>query len=402
MERTCDTLQPWFTEKTNCPFNSLRSLQHRACSIVYGTTGMPKVYWKDRVNWTSMLYKGTEINLEHVRNVCENTETEMLHLSEDKVLLGLDLRVDYKDVVEDLTNRDVGYSFLSDRRNEAFQDWTILLKAILDNPAQHARFLHVDHQRKEVVWNTKELKEWLSNYAQLNLLSLLRSEMLGGAPGRATELTAMLKENSETQSAKNVAFLDKYLSIIRMYHKGSNLTGQDKLLPHAVDGFTSDIMVQDLALARPFAEMAIHICYPEDKDLKLMYQQSLFVNHKRLFTTEDLTDIMKKYTLPMIGLGLGVSDWRHISITWKGKLCSEVVALYEGCFEGDTADVLQAGHNRGTEDRIYGLSGDAGLGAAEDLLPKFLKASTKWQTVHKQVPGKKDRLLMILPQSELR
>jgi hypothetical protein len=132
--------------------------------------------------------------------------------------------------------------------------------------------------------------------------------MLGGAPGRVTKLTAMQKENTEIQSAKNVAFLNKYLTIICIYHKGTNLVGQDKFLPHTIDAFTSNMMVQDLAVVRPFTELAVHLCHPDNKDLKQIYWQNLFVKCTDLFTTDDIMDIMKKYTLPVIGLGLSVSD----------------------------------------------------------------------------------------------
>lgn len=53
----------------------------------------------------------------------------------------------------------------------------------------------------------------------------------------------------------------------------------------------------------------------------------------------------------------------------------------------DDVDALQAGHTRATENRIYGLSPQSLAGAAEDILPLFLEASTKWQKCCKAMPG---------------
>ncbi|KAG6369854.1 hypothetical protein JVT61DRAFT_13414 [Boletus reticuloceps] len=53
--------------------------------------------------------------------------------------------------------------------------------------------------------------------------------------------------------------------------------------------------------------------------------------------------------------------------------------------ETENVDALQAGHTRGTENHIYGLSTHSLAGTAEDVLPLFLQASTSWQE-HCKVP----------------
>ncbi|KAG1787230.1 P-loop containing nucleoside triphosphate hydrolase protein [Suillus plorans] len=89
----------------------------------------------------------------------------------------------------------------------------------------------------------------------------------------------------------------------------------------------------------------------------------------------------------MLGFGLGVNSWRHVSTTFKRKLGRFAEDLSEDD-EQDTVEALEASHNRSTENRIYGLSPDALAGAPEDLLPlSFLQASTNWQLVMHTVPG---------------
>ncbi|KAG2743923.1 P-loop containing nucleoside triphosphate hydrolase protein [Suillus brevipes Sb2] len=152
--------------------------------------------------------------------------------------------------------------------------------------------------------------------------------------------------------------LGKNLMMLRTYHKSGALFGMDKLIPHSIDGVTADLVIQDLALTRPFAEVAAHICYSDRPAVKEMYQTNLFVNNRKLFSTDQLTATMARVSIPFLGFGLGVNSWRHISTTFKRKL---------GRFAEDFPDAL--------------------AGGPEDLLPLFLQASTNWQLVMHTVPG---------------
>ncbi|KAG1738942.1 hypothetical protein EDB19DRAFT_1981214 [Suillus lakei] len=82
----------------------------------------------------------------------------------------------------------------------------------------------------------------------------------------------------------------------------------------------TDIMIQDLALTRPFTEVAAHICYPDNPVIKDMYRSHLFINHQNLFNTDQLSATMSRHSIPFLSSGLGVNSWHHISTTYKCKL----------------------------------------------------------------------------------
>ncbi|KAG2110465.1 hypothetical protein BD769DRAFT_1674624 [Suillus cothurnatus] len=379
-EAACNAIQTWFTEKTNSPFSRIRSLQHRASAIAYSTMSLPRVWWLDRHSWHEMLYEGNRIHIDRLRQMFALTEEQIVELWEKKVLVGLSTRVTYQDIADDNTNHDVGYSFLSDRRNACFADRDRFLKALTGEKELFSRFAVI--RNGQLIWNIGTLMGWLRDYAEFQKLVLARCEMLSGAPGRGTELTAMTYRNTKARAG----LISKNLTMLRTYHKSGALSGMDKLIPHSIDGVTADLIIQDLALTRPFAEVAAHICYPDRPVIKEMYQTHLFVNNHKLFTTDQLTATMARVSIPVLGFGLGVNSWRHISTAFKRKLGRFAEDLLEDD-EQDTVEALQAGHNRSTENRIYGLSPDALAGAPEDLLPLFLQASTNWQLVMRTVPG---------------
>jgi hypothetical protein len=379
----CDAVQHWFTEKVESPYGSLRSLQHRASAIAYATTGLPRIWWTDQREWTSMLYTGTPIHLNQLKTIFINMEKAVVDVWEEKVLRGLKIQIKYNHITEDLTNKAVGYSFLSDASNPYFKDRDRLLQAILADSQQRDHFSLIDESSGTLIWKRTALRRWLMDYAEFQGIQLARVEMLSGGPSRGTELTAMNYCTTPTRG-RNLHMLGDHLAILREYHKSGALSGVDKLIPHGLDAVTMDLMIQDLAIARPFAEIAIHLC-SDQVDVQLLYRHRLFVAYMKEFTTDDLSSIMSRFSIPILGMKMGVNAYRHIHTGWRRKLCGEALELLDGD-NFNTIGALQAGHQRSTENRIYGRSPDA-LAGSEDVLPLYLEASVRWQVLMEVVPG---------------
>ncbi|KAI6009129.1 hypothetical protein EDC04DRAFT_2610721 [Pisolithus marmoratus] len=352
----CMDLENFFVEKRCYTFAHLRSLQHRASSLAYDTMSLPQVWWTDTRTWKSMLFRGEQVDFADICKVFEQTEARLVQIWEEVILMGQDIRVEYDRIADDLVSKDVGYSFLSDARNPQLTHWDQLLRKFLQDEDIFSHFAMI--RENAIVWNRSTLQAWLRSYAELQSLLLLRAQMLSGAPTRGTELTAMTYRNTQARPTRNLVVLGKHVSLLCQYLKTTALTGKDKLIPHALDGITSDILVQDLALARPFAEVAARACFPDKPEV---------------------VDL-----LPILHFGLTIGSWRHIQTAWKCKLGCAVEDIIEMDTE-DNVEALQAGHSRSTENRVYGISIEALAGAAEDVLPAYLNASMEWQR-HCQVP----------------
>src|SRR6266478_9281903 len=282
MEDAAEALEKWYTEKVESTFNPLRSLMHRASAISYLTMSLPRIWWSDWKTYRSMLYKGDKVEFSSIVKAMQGMEAAAVELWAAKVMCGTGLRVNYgSEIVDDLSNVAVGYSFVVDPRNKSLQHHsTKLVAAILNNPELRQKFIvgH-DPETREPVWNKPILRTWLYDYAKFEAIQLCRVEMTGGAPGRGTELAAMNMCNTRTRSKRNLCMLGGFLSVLRMYHKSGGLTGRDKLIPHALDGLTSDLLIQDLVLARPFACMAAKMCFPDQPQIHQLYRERLFVNN---------------------------------------------------------------------------------------------------------------------------
>ncbi|KAI5991779.1 hypothetical protein EDC04DRAFT_2613777 [Pisolithus marmoratus] len=318
----CMDLENFFVEKRCYTFSHLHSLQHQASSLAYDTMSLPQVWWTDTRTWKSMLFRGEQVNFADICKVFEQTEAKLVQIWEEVILMGQDIRVEYDRIADDLVSKDMGYSFLSDARNPQLTCQDQLLRKFLQDEDIFSHFAMI--WENAIMWNRSTLQAWLRSYAELQSLLLLQAQML--------------------------SVLGKHVSLLCQYLKTTALTGKDKLIPHALDGITSDILVQDLALARPIAEVAARACFPYKPEVVDLYQNHVFVNCDQLFDSKDLSTIMTKCSLPILHFGLTIGSWQHIQTAWKCKLGVEALA-----------------------------------GAAEDILPAYLNASMEWQR-HCQVP----------------
>ena len=385
LHAACDNLCHWFTEKVDSTFNSIRSLQHRASSIAYSHISLPRIWWTDVEHFQTLLYRGHPIHLRDIKKMLSAMERQACATWEEDVLMSLDIRADYDTLHDDLSNNDVGYSFATEYRNEAFHDQTHLISRILKDVQLRSQFVTLT-ESGAVIWNVHALRKWLTNYAKFSKLQLTRVNLTSGSPSRGTELTAMTIQNTREYQTRNLVIFGRHVTVLCTYQKTSALTGSDKCIPHSLDAFCSDLMIQDIAIARPFARFAASVVYPDQPNIIDLYRRHLFVNHTKLFTTEDLTDSLERWTLPHVGYKLGVNAWRHVSTAFRRKLCARFDNLLAED-ENETVGALQSGHSRRTENRVYALSPDALSGASEDILPLFLQASTDWQVVCEVVPG---------------
>ena len=386
--KACQQYEKWFTEKVDSTFNTLCTLQHYASSLAHQERGLPHVVWMDRTNHQTMRFKGHTVEFGKLTSVFSTLENDAINMWEKDILMGLPLRVDYgNQIVDDLANTAVGYSFLADPRNKCFHKRDILANTILSHPILSKKFLttQIDN-RGQPIWKVTELQKWLFNYSRFHGVQLTSADLKAGAPSRGTEINCIEYMNSRTRQ-RGLYMIGNHLAIMCQYHKSASITGKDKLIPHALDAVTSDLIIQDLAIARPFAELAAYICYPNNVDIQHRYHSHLFINNKKLFDTPHLTTLIKSYTLPVFNAAFGVADWRHISAAFRRKICPAMEITMEDDENQDSIQALQSGHSRQTENHLYGITAEALAGAAEDVLPLYLDASTDWQVACHVVPG---------------
>ena len=118
--------------------------------------------WADTENWPSLYYKGNLIAFDDVCQIFQKTEKLLIEIWKKKILQGLALSTSCKPIVDDLTNKNVGYSFLVDAKNTVFKDHTHLIHNIVKGEGNFKNFVLV--REENVRWNMEALHGWLQDY----------------------------------------------------------------------------------------------------------------------------------------------------------------------------------------------------------------------------------------------
>ncbi|KAI0323904.1 hypothetical protein GY45DRAFT_1349651 [Cubamyces sp. BRFM 1775] len=377
-------LRPWFTKGYESTFHTLRSLQHRASSIVMSTQNEPNMVWKDKTGFTTLIYLGHEISLNGLRKCQRAMEDATISLLTDTLLFGHPFSIDITRLKDDMGNKSPGYSLFSDRVNQdILGPVDQLADYILKTPALRQHFVLFVRDGK-VVWNAMAMSAWLNTFARLNLLCLVQAEMNCGAPGRTTELTAMPTANTLGGMLRALRIIDNHVVLMRTYHKMHAAQGLDRVIPHSLNAALAAIFIYKEAICRPFAQLCASVLYPGDARVKSLYQDFLFINYDKPFIGDDLSAEMKVWTGKHMGIELGIQKWRQCSTPLRRKHAGLEEMWLE---DQDTVDAAQAGHSHRVDHLRYGVTDLSATGMAEDYIGPFLKTSVMWHKVLHLVPG---------------
>ncbi|KAF9020845.1 hypothetical protein BDZ89DRAFT_261214 [Hymenopellis radicata] len=389
LEDACSGLEPYFVEKNSSTFNSIRSLQHVATTISKGTGEIPIITYPNPNTYELLSFKGDLIEFRHVISMIRQLEDDLI-VAFEKVNLGCPMPLDREAwIKDDLSNSHVGYSFVTEPRNGYQAHTSVLSKHIVSTFDLQTHFVNALEERS-IVWNRHSLRAYLLDVVQFIRLVLIRCEMVAGAPIRGTELTAMTFQNTETRR-RNLFVLNNHLCLLGQYSKTTAITKQDRVVVHALDAVTTDVLTRYLVYIHPFVQFAATqiFCTQSKEHLKALnqYRSHLFISFDRLFTTDDLSSLIREYTTRFLGVGLTVQSWRHVSIAFQQHLCRDLLRQQGELDYIDISSAAQAGHSHAIESRLYAQSSDGVHGANAHDLQVFCDISVQYQIVAKVVPS---------------
>ena len=356
-------------------FTYIMELTHYLSYLSRNESLMPRVIWNDE-NCEELVIDGRRVTVTSFcalyHRLFEETET-LLH----QVLLGCEVpNFDGLDVVDNLSNTNPGYSFISDSRNPFSKYRKNLLIQIL-NPAHGDRFWFGELCGKQIVWNTGKdgITAWIKNCERClaNMFALLHYG--AGQPGRGTELGTLTWVNSADRP-RSVYWFHGVLNIVTTYNKTQATSERDRVICRSLPPPVGRLFIIWMALVIPALDAIWANLEPNlDPFKQSLFSQHLFAGRYGCFDTEDFSSILASISgQPVseggLGYAMNISTTRHFLIAIMREHLKGIPerSLLEEYFNE------QSRHGEDAAEH-YALSFSSIAGVISDRLAKFVKLS---------------------------
>ena len=125
-----------------------------------------------------------------------------------------------------------------------------------------------------------------------------------------------------------------------------------------------------------FAEQAVQILFPDQTALLSLWHMNLFIKFDCLYTTEELSCVLQIASLKTMDVGIGIQDYRQMSVCVRHAYCPRLDELMM-FNDKKNAAVLQSGHSKAIENRLYGMSAGYLGQLLENIVEPFAIASAE-------------------------
>ncbi|OAQ58446.1 hypothetical protein VFPPC_11576 [Pochonia chlamydosporia 170] len=291
------------------------------------------------------------------------------------------------EIKDDLTNRDVGYSFVKHEEN-GFQTATKELLAQLSKPHGHLPSL-MTHKS----WQWKAVKHYLGMVTRLRSLIFGGKYTSGGQTPRLRELQWLLRENTAWASRGVYVWNGSVVYIIK-HHKAKRMTNKEFYVVRFLPLRLGLVVIKYLAFIHPVAEVLRRELH-EHMQISEPWQPThlLFGKNEKPWATSKCTSIIQTAAHAVCKQKITSQMYRQIGIGITEKKVREVYTPFnqydEKCPAADKNVVfaMQSGHKVIQRNATYGLDGAY-------LLPSLLRiyewASTRWhEFLHQAIKVKK-------------
>ena len=355
-------------------FNSLRQAMHLAAAIVYGTSSMPQITWLDEENLRLSIH-GKPLGLDRLRDFVQSRLQAAKDQFDREVMFGIRMEefgFTSADVVDQLSNRTVGYSFVDSPENGFKACRDKLIKAVMEDPLIVSFFVK-RVTRGRIEWNKDGCITWLKRTKQFLSTMMTVMHIVYGQPARGAELETVLIRNTK-HGMRGIYWCNGRVMIMIGYTKPRSTNGKGKMIARFLPKAVGDLLVKYLAIVRPMEALIA-----EEIELQGFerYATNLFVDHEKAWTADNLSRMFKSQTNKWGEVSMGFQEYRQVATAFMSKHLKQ----HDMDEEGDDVLDMQAGHSTHTASLRYAVSTSDADELPSDLLYAYLKASESWQAL---------------------
>ena len=350
-----------------CPFNSIFEMQQFASAIAKNRAAPPVINWSD--DYSKLTVRGQCIKLDSVRAGLQEMESKAWEILDD---ITLKERIPYnipKDMVDDMTDSSIGYSWLD---NGPFtESENALLQKLMQDPASKLGY----KENGKLKCNMVAAVGLMDKLAEVNRLLSVLLHIAPSQPARGTEHVDQKIRNS--WRLRNLFHQDGKLWMVTQYTKTTNLTGRDVFIPMIVPDRLAKLLEYYLVVFRPLETTLAGIIY--GKDAAQLYHDYLYVERGERVSSKDFGQYFTTITAQYMNVPLLMSYYRHAAIAIKREFIDAIYHI-TSTHDDEVGDLL-SGHSTPTARRIYATKyGDLPF-LTTDAIREYINFCMRWHQV---------------------
>jgi hypothetical protein len=308
------------------PFNRLRETMRLACTVLGDGPDIPRLVW---IGAMACTINGQAVTIDTLRNLVSKLLGEANKVMSDQLLLGLHTawigRVIAEGNVVDRANEgDVGYSFLSDARNEFHRHGQDLAIHLFSDQHTRGLFIKGTNDDRSIIWNQNALTMWARAADCMHALLFLLMHFTADGPPRGEEYSSYLIRNTE-HSDRTFYWSAGTIMTFQRYHKGANAGLPVKLIPRFLPPQLNLLFIEYMLLVRPVQSFIAGL--RRNMDAARQYMNLWAIERDAAMDGEDVSRLVAGAFLEHANLDIGIADYRHLAAYFseaiKQSYCTE-------------------------------------------------------------------------------
>jgi len=220
-------------------------------------------------------------------------------------------------IIDKVNEDKVGYSFLSDVRNEFHRHGHDLAIHLFTDRLTRRLFIKGTNDDRSIIWNENALVMWAQAADRMHALLFLLMHLTADGPPRREEYKSYLIRNTEHFDR---TFYWSFVTIMtfQKYHKGANAGSPVKLIPRFLPPKLNLLFIEYMLLVRPVQSFIAGLC--GNIDATQQYMNVWAIQRDAAMEGGHVSRLVAAGFLEHANLDLGIADYRHFVAYFGGAI----------------------------------------------------------------------------------
>ena len=221
-------LHQYLKDLLQTPFGILQETMHLAASVASDSNILPNISWFGDTEYQALAIHGKRIELKQLKKLAFELFKRCKRSLDRDLKMGLPGIKNHQwnkfTAADDMAEIKPGYWF----GHEIEEHQMDLLNEFMSNGASKDYFSA--GASSHILWRRKNIMQWLKRCKEFLQMMMVLTHILGGQPGRSTEISTIRWCNS-AEEQRGVYWLNDTVMLLSIYSKNRSRMSKNRIVP---------------------------------------------------------------------------------------------------------------------------------------------------------------------------